>query len=466
MLSDAELLHRYAAQRDEAAFAEIVRRHVDVVHSAALRRMNGRTHLAEDIAQRVFTVLARKAAAVARHPVLVGWLYQTTRYAAIDVARDEQRRRHLADSLSAMTDTASPPEPAVDWAQLRPVIDAALDQLRERDRQAVLLRYFNGLPYAEIGERLHLSENAARMRTERALERVRAQLERRGIKSASAVLGGLMAHHAVAAAPIPLAGTVTTAAIAAAPAGLSALLGTLCLMKPKSILLASALLATGTTVAVWFSATDMVAADELEALRRENVQLSIATAEGGDAVALAEAAAAYETKSIQVMTGFAQEQARRIVAALPDESRHRNQGIATPKDTLMTFAWAAHEADVEALTSLLWFDPPARAKAEEIWATMPPEVQAAYPTPEALYAFFVAADALIAPPPGAEFVARMNIVDLGPERAAARFPGSDRNNSEYQKTPAGWKYVMPLVGVEHIPAVLQNETLARMAGGI
>jgi RNA polymerase sigma factor (sigma-70 family) len=173
MSTDAELLHRYVEDHDERAFAELVLRHLGLVYSAALRRTGGRTHLAEDIAQKVFSDLARKAAVLTHHPALTGWLYRSTRYAAIDAARAELRRQKLAQSLTAMPDQSSPPESPADWERLRPVLDEAMDQLKECDREIMLLRYFNGLTFGEVGARLNLTENTARMRAERALDKLR-----------------------------------------------------------------------------------------------------------------------------------------------------------------------------------------------------------------------------------------------------------------------------------------------------
>ncbi|MEO5957530.1 MAG: sigma factor [Opitutaceae bacterium] len=100
MIHDATLLRRYAEIRDEAAFAELVRRHLDGVYSIARRRVGGDAHLAEDVAQQVFLELARKAKRLAAHPVLAGWLFTTTRNAAANVVRGE-RRREARDVLPA-----------------------------------------------------------------------------------------------------------------------------------------------------------------------------------------------------------------------------------------------------------------------------------------------------------------------------------------------------------------------------
>jgi RNA polymerase sigma factor (sigma-70 family) len=218
MKDDATLLADYARQRDEAAFAELVRRHVNFVYAAARRQVNGDAHLAQDVTQAVFTDLARKARALAGRPALAGWLFTSTRFAAAKVVRAEQRRRireQAAQLMDAATDSAAP----ADWERLRPVLDAALEDLKEGDRAAILLRYLQGLDYAQVGERLALTDNAARMRTERALERLREQFARRGITSTTAALAVALAGESALAAPAGLAATVTGTALAAAPVG-------------------------------------------------------------------------------------------------------------------------------------------------------------------------------------------------------------------------------------------------------
>ena len=123
MPTDSELLAFYLERRDERAFGELVQRHLGLVYSAALRRSGGRAHLAEEISQKVFCDLARKATSLVRHPTLTGWLYRTTRYTAIDAARAELHREKLAETLAAMPDLTTSPETPADWEKLRPVLD-------------------------------------------------------------------------------------------------------------------------------------------------------------------------------------------------------------------------------------------------------------------------------------------------------------------------------------------------------
>src|SRR5947207_13968795 len=109
MLNDIELLRSYAKDGSEAAFAELLRRHLNLVYSAALRRVGGDTHLAEDVSQKVFVSLARQARSLTGHPVLTGWLYTASRYAAAQVVRAERRRQAREQEAYTMTERASNP---------------------------------------------------------------------------------------------------------------------------------------------------------------------------------------------------------------------------------------------------------------------------------------------------------------------------------------------------------------------
>ncbi len=474
MSTDAELLQRYARDRDERAFAELVQRHLGVVYGAALRRTGGRTHLAEDVAQKVFTGLARKAAGLSHHPALSGWLHRSTRYTAIDAIRSEQRGQQLTQTFAAMPDTAPTPEEQVEWARLRPMIDEVLDELKEPDREAMLLRYFEGLSFAEVGARMNLSENAARMRTERALEKLRFHLGRRGVTSTTVALGLLLANQAFALAPAGLASNVTSAALAAAPAtgGVVSFL----LMSKITAPALSAVIAAGVTALVWTSVVPTVSAEELATLRAENARLAQATAADAPAEKVDAVAREFATTATGIARVLEERHAARVAGASAGGTSsasagasdvtprgHRNHGIATARDASFTFAWASDICDPDELAKVITFDSAARAKAEEILATMPEAIRKEYPTPEAFYGLVLAATCLEAPPPGADLIERFMVeVELKPDRVAMRRKGSDHNNHEYQLTAEGWKYVIPEVGVIHMPRNLNSQTLAKL----
>jgi RNA polymerase sigma factor (sigma-70 family) len=171
--------------------------------------------LAEDVTQVVFTAMARKAAALARRQVLGGWLYRTAQFAAIDAVRAESRRRKREQEAHTMHETpANPNSATAHWQKLRPVLEEVIGELPDDDRDAVVLRFFEGKSFADVGRGLRLTENAARMRVERALEKLHSRLSRRGVTSTAAALSGALASQAGVAAPAGLAASVTGLAMA------------------------------------------------------------------------------------------------------------------------------------------------------------------------------------------------------------------------------------------------------------
>ena len=273
MTTDADLLQRYAATRSEAAFAELVQRHVNLVYSAALRQVNGDAHLAQDVSQTVFTDLARKAGSLARgrdaSSPLTGWLYTSAHFAAAKMVRGENRRRDREEKFMRESENSGMGVPPVqsanemEWEKLSPVLDAAMQELKESDREAVLLRYFENRQFAEVGARLGLNENAARMRVERALEKLRTILGRRGV-AVTATLATVISANAVQLAPAGLAVTLAGASLAAA--GTGAFLKFMTLTKLK--LAFSALVVAGATTAL------VVQHQAQERLRTDNESLT------------------------------------------------------------------------------------------------------------------------------------------------------------------------------------------------
>lgn len=222
MNDDAALLRRYAEEGHEPAFTELVRRHVDLVYGAALRRTGGDAHRAAEVAQHVFTTLARDARKLVRHPQLAAWLHTATRNAALNLMISEQRRQARETAALALESVGGGGATGPAWEQLQPLLDAAIDELPETDRAAVVLRFLERRPFAEIGAALRVSEDAARVRTDRALDKLRAILGRRGITSTGAALGAVMAGQQLVAAPAGLAASLALGSFAAAGTGASA----------------------------------------------------------------------------------------------------------------------------------------------------------------------------------------------------------------------------------------------------
>ena len=223
MLDDQQLLRRYVTDGSEAAFGELVARYVNLVYSTALRRADGNAHLAQDVAQLVFTDLARKARSLPKGVVLPGWLHRASRYATAQLLRTEHRRRVREQEAVAMNTLNS--EAAPDWERIHPMLDEALDELGRTDRDALVLRFFDQRSLAEVGHALGSNEEAARKRVARALEKLRASLVRRGVTTTAAALSTVLAMNAVQGAPAGLAATLASASLASAAAGTGTALG-------------------------------------------------------------------------------------------------------------------------------------------------------------------------------------------------------------------------------------------------
>ena len=206
-----ELLARYARDRSEEAFAALVARHVNLVYSVALRHVAD-PQQAQDITQAVFLLLAKKAGSLSPQVILSGWLYRTARLTAANYLRMENRRQRREQEVH-MQASLNEPEPDL-WAQIAPELDAAMGHLGPRERDAVVLRFFEGKSLREVGTALGASEAAAQKSVERALKKLRDFFARRGLSLSAAALMGALSVHAVQAAPAGLGESIMAAGIA------------------------------------------------------------------------------------------------------------------------------------------------------------------------------------------------------------------------------------------------------------
>ena len=270
MNNDTELLRRYVEAGSECAFSDLVREHLNLIYSTALRETSGDRAQAEDLSQAVFTEFARKSRRLLGHPCVAGWLYTTVRHLAANWRRSDRHRRQREQEAQSMNELlAAVPHNEV-WQRIGPVLDDALHDLKETDRAVVVLRFLEERTLAEVGVRLGLSEEAARARVDRALEKLRGLLARRGITSTASGLAAALAIGAITPAPAALASSIAGAALAGATVATTGSTA-LCLLKVMSItktqvMVIGALVLAGVTVPV-------VQQTRLQRARAENAQL-------------------------------------------------------------------------------------------------------------------------------------------------------------------------------------------------
>lgn len=249
---DMALVREYAAEQSEPAFEAIVSRHINLVYSVALRQTRD-AHHAEEVTQAVFIILARKAPALSPQTILSGWLCRTARHVAANLLTT-QRRRQEREQEAHMQSQGDESESQA-WTQIAPLLDTALAQLGERDHDAIVLRFFEGRSFSGVGTALGTSEEAAKKRVTRAVEKLRRMFMKRGVALSVAAIAAAVSANSVQAAPLGLAPSVSAAAVqgtAVAASTLSLTTTTLKLMawtklKTTVVVGAIALLGLGTT---------------------------------------------------------------------------------------------------------------------------------------------------------------------------------------------------------------------------
>ena len=223
-MNDLELLRSYRETGSEEAFRELVDRHLGMVYSVALRQVRN-TDWADEVAHAVFIALARKAGSLSERTVLAGWLYRATRFATGKLLRDEERRaRHEKEAAMAHLTHSSSEEEAASLTELSPLVFEALDLLSRKDRDAILMRFMENRSFAEVAVAMGTSEAAAKMRTGRAVAKLRDLLQKRGCSLTLATLSAGLASSAAAAPSVGLIASVSAAALGQATVAVSSAL--------------------------------------------------------------------------------------------------------------------------------------------------------------------------------------------------------------------------------------------------
>ncbi len=264
MNDSRKLLQDYAYHGEEDAFRELVARYVNMVHSTALRLVNGDSHLAEDVTQTVFLNLARNASTLSKQVMIGGWLHRNTCFVALTMIRGDRRRqkreRQAVEMNSAEDHSVS------NLAVVAPLLDEAINELAAEDRTAILLRFFEQHEFRAVGEIMGSNENAARMRVNRALEKLHEILKRRGVVLSAAALGTALAAEAVTAAPTGMAAIAAAAALG----GAASKSATLTIIKAGVMTKTKIALAAAIVAAL---AVSVVQHQTIRALRAENNML-------------------------------------------------------------------------------------------------------------------------------------------------------------------------------------------------
>jgi RNA polymerase sigma factor (sigma-70 family) len=214
---DMELVRQYAVDQSESAFAALVSRYTNLVYSASLRLVRD-PQLAEEVTQAVFIILARKAGSFDEKTILPGWLYRTACFVSSSALKQEYRRQ-LREQEAYMQSKLDEAGTDAAWKQMSPLLEEAMLRLGQTDRDALVLRFFEGRSLNEVGAALGASEDAAKKRVNRAVEKLRGFFTKRGVVLPAAALTAAISSKSVQAAPVELVKTVTAVALAKGAAG-------------------------------------------------------------------------------------------------------------------------------------------------------------------------------------------------------------------------------------------------------
>jgi len=264
------LLADYVKLGSDQAFRELVDRYVNLVHSAAVRLVDGDRHLAEDLTQTVFLDLARIAGRLPKAVSLGGWLHRHTCFTASKMMRAQRRRQRREREATEMITQQD--HSAANWEAIAPILDGAVNQLGEEDRTAVLLRFFEQRDFRSVGDALGIGEDAARMRVNRALEKLHGMLKHSGLTLSAGALAIGLAEGAVLSAPSGMAAAISSAALAGAVGSGTTFLELMATTKLKFTFVTLAVTAV-TTLFVLQHQSGIRLREENMALQRQMAQL-------------------------------------------------------------------------------------------------------------------------------------------------------------------------------------------------
>jgi RNA polymerase sigma factor (sigma-70 family) len=480
--NDQVLLRAYARDRCEAAFSELVHRHVDFVHSTALRILRDPS-LAEEVTQRVFVALAQHSPKLQDRVSVTGWLHETARNLAINTVRSEERRRQREQETAAMNEPDTNDAEGL-WEQIAPRLDEALAQLNATERAVLLWRYFERRTAEQIGERLGLSAEAAQKRVARALDRLRGILAKRGLSAATGTLAAVISTHAVQSAPAGLAAAAITAATAASVTFPAASILQILMASTKAKLSVAALLAVSvTTPLVLQYQTNARLRDQVAQMRAERATPAPAQPAAADSDAAELERLRNEHSELLRLRGQVAQMRQQLASQPKTDSKRaignptdnpalakspeipmirskdfRNAGYATAEASFHTLNWAAANHDTNAFLKATGLEPEARQRADELFAQMPEAIRQRYGSVDALLVDW-AMNMAEAPDAYRILSQRQDGPDAASLTVQFQYPnGRVRENeaSFYRDQDGNWRRAVPAGVVEKLPDVINN----------
>ncbi len=404
--TDQMLIRAYVCRRCEQSFAELVRRHVNLVHSTALRIVRAAA-LAEEVTQGVFLALAQHSDRLQGRSSLTGWLYETTRNLSVNTVRSEERRRQRECEAATMK-TLIVDESQETWHQLALHLDEAITQLKRGEREVILWRYFEDKTAEQIGVRLGLGPDAAQKRVARAMDHLRGIFAKRGITISAASLAAILSAEALKAAPAGLAVAAIAAANGLASLTITSTIQLIMASTQAKIGIAALVAASVTTPIVLQHLANQRLKEEVAVLRQQTAETEKLREDGERLRAEAQSSEsqrakeqtelarlrgelavlkARETKAEAVSRAKASTKAESKTADAAQAStgklllagEMRNVGFADPESTYQTLQWAKMKEDTNVIfDAVAWGDQRSRAEVEAVFAAAPEAVRAKY----------------------------------------------------------------------------------------
>lgn len=464
MRDDTDLLRRYAKFQDQAAFTELVRHRLNFVFNCALRLSGGNTALAQDATQMVFADLARGAKKLQHHPALVAWFHTATRFAVGGIIRSETRRQIRETAAVNLNVSGANETGKVDWTELKPVLDEVIGTLKERERMAILLRFFEGSSFREIATALKVTETAARSCIVRALDKMRIEFGKHGIASTAAGIAVALESQVLTAAPAAWVVGVPQASLAKASATTAA---QIFVMKKVIIGIASLVIAAEcVTATVQIQHRRSLRkeyremSEQAEAQSKQDARVSSEALNSRPTTASAHRMAAQQGEIALLQARVAKLKARPSNVTDEAMQRAQNLGRKSASDAAQTLFWLMRNNDLSGIEKYVVFSDDTPENRQTFMQQFSQAIQNRYPTPEAIVVAVSFDKHLHDPPTAVQLLATEGYASgMDVVKSWVQYASGEEENSvlSFQETPSGWTLTpLSLVGKNSPPAWLAS----------